>query len=175
VQTDHASLQYLTTQDHLTPRQVLWLERLIDFYLKIIHTSGKANLVADDLSRSPKDIPSRDNTNQAILLHSLRRNTPHPSPNTKIHLISSLQLDPQNLENLRADYMAYPEFQEHFRHPRTPYSLCNCLLQFNEKVCVPIGNLRLSLLHDTHDIPSAGHLGSRKQLHDSQPRTIGNP
>ena len=162
VETDHASLQYLTTQDHLTPRQVRWLERLIDFDFKIVHISGKVNLVADALSRSPKDIPSRDNTNQAILLDALRRTTPHTSHNTKIHLISSLQLDPQNLENLRIDYMADPEFQEHFRNPRPPYSLRNGLLHFNEKVCVPIGNIRLSLLHDTHDIPSAGHLGVKK-------------
>jgi RNase H-like domain found in reverse transcriptase len=63
VQTDHASLQYLTTQDHLTSRQVRWLERLIDFDFKIVYISGKINLVADALSRSPKDIPSRDNTN----------------------------------------------------------------------------------------------------------------
>jgi RNase H-like domain found in reverse transcriptase len=97
VHTDHASLQYLTTQDHLTPRQVRWLERLIDFVLKIVHISGKTNLVADALSRSPKDIPSRENTNQAILLDALRRITPHPSHTTKIHLISSLQLNPQNL------------------------------------------------------------------------------
>jgi hypothetical protein len=120
VQTDHASLQYLTTQDHLTPRQVRWLERLIDFNYKIFHISGKVNLVADALSRSPKDIPSRDNTNQAVLLDALRRTTPHQSHSTKIHLIFSLQLDPQNLENLKADCTADPEFQEHFRHPRTP-------------------------------------------------------
>jgi Integrase zinc binding domain len=58
--------------------------------------------------------------------------------------------------------MADPEFQEHFSNPRPPYSLRNGLLHFNEKVCVPIGNIRLSLLHDTHDIPSAGHLGVKK-------------
>ena len=77
-------------------------------------------------------------------------------------MISSLQLDPQNLENLRTDYMADPEFREHFSNPRTPYSLRNGLLHFKEKVCVPIGNIRLSLLHDTHDIPSAGNLGVKK-------------
>jgi hypothetical protein len=58
--------------------------------------------------------------------------------------------------------MVDPEFQEHFRHPRTPYTLRNGLLHFNEKVCVPTGNTRLSLLHDTHDIPSTGHLGFKK-------------
>jgi RNase H-like domain found in reverse transcriptase len=46
-QTDHASLQYITTKDHLIPRQVRWLERLIYFDFKIVHISGKANIVAD--------------------------------------------------------------------------------------------------------------------------------
>jgi RNase H-like domain found in reverse transcriptase len=125
VQRDHASLQYLTTQDHLTPRQVRCLERLIDFDFKIVHISGKTNLVADALSRSPKDIHSRDNTNQAILLDALRRTTTRPSHTTKIHLISSLQLNPQNLENLRLGYLADPEFTEHFSNPQAPYSLRN--------------------------------------------------
>jgi RNase H-like domain found in reverse transcriptase len=147
VQTDHASLQYLTTQDHLTPLQVRWLERLIDFDFKIVHISGKTNLVADSLSRSPKDIPSCDKTNQAILLDALRRTIPHPSHTTKIHFIFSLQLNPQNLENLRLDYLADPEFTEHFSNPQAPYSLRNGLLHFKEKVCVPVGNIRLSLLH----------------------------
>jgi hypothetical protein len=86
-----------------------------------------------------------------------------------------LQLDPQNLENFKIEYMADPEFQEHFRNPIPPYSLRYGLLHFNEMVFVPIGNIRLSLLHDTHDIPSAGHLGVKKLLHDSPPRTTGNP
>jgi hypothetical protein len=90
VQTDHASLQYLISQEHLSPRLVRWLERLIDFDFKIVHISGKINLVADALFRSPKDIPSRDNTNQAILLDDLRRTTPRQSHSTKIDLISSL-------------------------------------------------------------------------------------
>jgi hypothetical protein len=90
VQTDHASLQYIISQEHLSPRLARWLERLIDFDLKIVHISGKVNLVADALSRSPKDIPSRDNTIQAILLDDLRRTTPRQSHSTKIDLISSL-------------------------------------------------------------------------------------
>jgi RNase H-like domain found in reverse transcriptase/Reverse transcriptase (RNA-dependent DNA polymerase)/Integrase zinc binding domain/Retroviral aspartyl protease/Chromo (CHRromatin Organisation MOdifier) domain len=162
IQTDHASLQYLTTQEHLNPRQIRWLERLIDFDFKIVHISGKQNLVADALSRSPKDIPSRESTNQAILLDAIKRTTPQKIQNTKIHLISSLQLTPKNLEILRTDYLADKEFTEHFQTPVKPYSLRNGLLHFNEKVCIPLGNTRLSLLHDTHDIPSAGHLGVKK-------------
>jgi RNase H-like domain found in reverse transcriptase len=162
VQTDHASLQYLTTQEHLTPRQVRWLERLIDFDFKIVNISGKKNLVADALSRFQKDIPSRENTNQAILLDAIQRTTSQQNQCTKISLISSLQVTPQTLEILRANYLADPEFTQHFKNPTTLYSLRNGLLHFNEKVCVPLGNIRLSLLHDTHEIPSAGHLGVKK-------------
>jgi hypothetical protein len=162
VQTDHASIQYLTTQEHLTPRQVRWLERLIDFDFKIVHISGKTNLIADALSRPPKEIPSRTNTNQAILLDAIKRITPLQNHSTKINLISSMQLTPQNLEILRTDYLNDPEFTQYFNTPTAPYSLRNGLLHFNEKVCIPLGNTRLSLLHDTHDIPSAGHLGVKK-------------
>jgi hypothetical protein len=64
---------------------------------KLVHISGKDNLVADALFRSPKDIPSHDDTNQAILLDDLRLTTPHYSHNEKLYLISTLQLDRQNL------------------------------------------------------------------------------
>jgi RNase H-like domain found in reverse transcriptase/Integrase zinc binding domain len=162
VQTDHASLQYLTTHEHLTPRQVRWFERFIDFDFKIVHISGKKNLVADALSRSPKDIPSREIKNQAILLDAIQRTTSQQNQITKISLISSMQLTLQSLEILRANYLADPEFTQHFTNPTTLYSLRNGLLHFNEKFCVPLGNIKLSLLHDTHDIPSAGHLGVMK-------------
>jgi hypothetical protein len=162
VQTDHASLQYLTTKEQLTPRQVRWLERLIDFDFKIVHISGKTNLIADALSRSPKDIPSRENTNQSILLDAIKRTTPLQNHSTKINLISSLQLTPQNLEILKTDYLTDPEFTQHCKTHNPQCSLCNGLLHFKEKVCIPLGNTRLSLLHDTHYIPCAGHLGVKK-------------
>jgi hypothetical protein len=49
--TDHASLQYLATQERLSPRQVRWLERLVEFDFKISYLSGKTMVVADALSR----------------------------------------------------------------------------------------------------------------------------
>ena len=49
--TDHKSLKYIFTQKELNLRQRRWLEFLKDYDLQILYHPGKANVVADALSR----------------------------------------------------------------------------------------------------------------------------
>ncbi|KAH0650238.1 hypothetical protein KY284_030150 [Solanum tuberosum] len=49
--TDHKSLQYVLTQKEFNLRQRRWLGLLKDYYLSILYHPGKANVVADSLSR----------------------------------------------------------------------------------------------------------------------------
>ncbi|KAH0776452.1 hypothetical protein KY290_007863 [Solanum tuberosum] len=49
--TNHKSLQYVLTQKELNLRQRRWLELLNDYDLSILYHPGKANVVADSLSR----------------------------------------------------------------------------------------------------------------------------
>jgi hypothetical protein len=49
--TDHKSLKYIFTQSELNMRQQRWLELIKDYYLEIHYHPGKANMVADALSR----------------------------------------------------------------------------------------------------------------------------
>ena len=51
VMTDHQSLKYIFTQRDLNNRQRRWMELLNDYDLTIFYHPGKANVVADALSR----------------------------------------------------------------------------------------------------------------------------
>ena len=54
VLTDHKSLQYVFTQKELNIRQRRWLEFLKDYDMSVHYHPGKANVVADALSRLSK-------------------------------------------------------------------------------------------------------------------------
>jgi hypothetical protein len=51
VYIDHKSLKYIFTQSELNMRQRRWLELIKDYELEIHYHPGKANMVADALSR----------------------------------------------------------------------------------------------------------------------------
>ena len=51
IYTDHQSLKYLFTQPDLKLRQQRWMEAISDYDLSISYTPGKANVMADALSR----------------------------------------------------------------------------------------------------------------------------
>ncbi|GJY30109.1 ribonuclease H-like domain-containing protein [Tanacetum coccineum] len=57
--TDHKSLQYVLDQKELKMRQIRWLELLADYDCEICYHPGKANVVADALSRKERIKPLR--------------------------------------------------------------------------------------------------------------------
>nr|GEX54587.1 putative reverse transcriptase domain-containing protein [Tanacetum cinerariifolium] len=57
--TDHKSLQYILDQKELNMRQRRWIELLSDYDCEICYHPGKANVVADALSRKEREKPLR--------------------------------------------------------------------------------------------------------------------
>ena len=70
--TDHKSLQYIFTQKELNLRQRRWLELIKEYDCTIEYHPGKANVVADALSRRPESSLSHMRSGYLPLLVDLR-------------------------------------------------------------------------------------------------------
>jgi hypothetical protein len=67
IYSDHKSLKYIFTQKELNMRQRRWIELIKDYDMEIHYHPGKANVVADALSRLPCQLNSMLATEQPSL------------------------------------------------------------------------------------------------------------
>jgi hypothetical protein len=66
IYTDHKSLKYIFTQSDLNMRQRRWLELIKDYDLEVHYHPGKANVVADALSRKHYNYVTLEPYNEAL-------------------------------------------------------------------------------------------------------------
>ena len=72
IYTDHKSLKYIFTQSDLNLRQRRWLELIKDYNLDLQYHLGKANVVADALSRKAHCNALKLKSHQPELARELR-------------------------------------------------------------------------------------------------------
>ncbi|GJR48792.1 putative reverse transcriptase domain-containing protein [Tanacetum coccineum] len=157
--TDHKSLQHILDQKELNMRQHRWLELLSDYDCEIRYHPGKANVVADALSRKERDQPLR----VRALVMTIGLDLPKQILNAQTE-----SRKPENLKNEDVGGMLVENSkdQEKFRteklEPRADGTLC-----FNGRSWLPCyDDLRTVIMHESHKSKYYVHPGSDKMYQD---------
>jgi hypothetical protein len=150
VYTDHKSLQYILDQKELNMRQRRWLELLSDYGCEIRYHPGKANMVADALSRKDRLKPLR--------VRSLGMKIVSPLP-SKILEAQTEALKEENRPNEKIYGM--PENENGFVR-RTDGTLC-----FKDRSWVPLyGGIRDLIMYESYKSRYFIHPGADKMYLD---------
>ena len=92
--TDHKSLKYILSQKELNLRQKRWIELLKDYDFTIEYHPGKANVVADALSRKSSGTLSHIHSVRIPLLLELRALNMELAQGKKGALLATLKVRP---------------------------------------------------------------------------------
>ncbi|GKA79798.1 putative reverse transcriptase domain-containing protein [Tanacetum coccineum] len=151
--TDHKSLQHILDQKELNMRQRRWLELLSDYDCEIRYHPGKANVVADALSRKERVKPLR----VRALVMTIGLNLPK-----QILEAQTEALKPENLTAEDVGGMLRQDLTKEKLEPRTDGTLC-----LNNRSWLPrYGDLRTLIMHESHKSKYSIHPGSDKMYQD---------
>ncbi|GJT26650.1 putative reverse transcriptase domain-containing protein [Tanacetum coccineum] len=151
--TDHKSLQHILDQKELNMRQRRWLELLSDYDCDIRYHPGKANVVADALSRKERSKPLR----VRALVMTIGLNLPK-----QILEAQTEALKPENLTAEDVGGMLRQDLTKERLKPRADGTLC-----LNNRSWLPCyGDLRTLVMHESHKSKYSIHPGSDKMYQD---------
>ncbi|GJS45960.1 putative reverse transcriptase domain-containing protein [Tanacetum coccineum] len=157
--TDHKSLQHILNQKELNMRQRRWLELLSDYDCEIRYHLGKANVVADALSRKEREPPLR----VRALVMTIGLNLPK-----QILDAQTEARKPENIKNKDVGGMLLENSKDPEKlrmeklEPRADGTLC-----LNGRSWLPCyGDLRTVIMHESHKSKYSIHPGSEKMYQD---------
>nr|GFA32278.1 putative reverse transcriptase domain-containing protein [Tanacetum cinerariifolium] len=164
--TDHKSLQPILNQKELNMRQRRWLELLSDYDCDIHYHPGKANVVADALSRKEREPPLREDVGGMLVEKSRDREKVGMEKqilNAQTEARKPENIKKEDVEGMLVENSRYPKkVRTEKLEPRTDGTLC-----LNGRSWLPCyGDLRTMIMHESHKSKYSIHPGSDEMYQD---------
>ena len=169
---DHKSLKYFFTQKELNIRQRRWLELVKDYNYTTNYHLGKANVVADVLSRKFAGFSGTLITSQPRILEDLKRMDIDLVPKQYSYMLSMLTIQPLIVDKIKegqaSDLALFNIKDEVILGKRPEFNLAgDGTLRFGTRLCVPnVEEVKKEILVEAHCTPYIVHLGATKMYKD---------
>ena len=166
--TYHKSLQYIFTQKELNLRQRRWLELIKDYDCTIEYHSGKANVVADALSRRPESSLSNMRSGYLPLLVDLRTLGVILEVEDSGALLATFHVRPLLVDQILVGQSQDPQMiklkEEIEKGKKAEFQIRDDgMIVKGQRMCVPeYGELKRDIMEEAHSSAYAMHPGSTK-------------